>query len=109
MATSVFYNRVNVMGIPCFKSENITQSATAVTFGFGSPAFVERNFSGLIALKVVQAAEATAAALPVFFSMAGDSLPLVGEDGTQVVGADVLTRVYLVFYDRESNTLQLIG
>lgn len=109
MATSVFFNRVNIEGIPCFKSDSVTESATAVTIGFGTPFILERRFSGLIAIKIKTAPETTAAALPVFLSMGSSSLPLLGEDGTQTVGADIYARVYVIFYDRESNTLQLIG
>lgn len=109
MAACVFFNRVNTRGIPCFKSDTVTESATAVTISFGTPVIVDYRFSGVIALKIVTAPEATAAALPVFLSMGSSTLPLLGGDGTQAVGADIFARVYLVFYDRESNTLQLIG
>lgn len=109
MATSVFFNRVNIEGIPCFKSDTVTESAAAVTIGFGTPVILERRFSGVIAVKITTAPEATAAALPVFFSMGSSTLPLLGEEGTQAVGADIFARVYLLFYDREANALQLIG
>ena len=109
MATSFLFNRVNINGIPCIESQTVTASATAVTFTFNPQVLTSPRFSGLIAVKIVVPADTAAAALPVQFSMGGETISLTQAGGEAVTGADLVAGIYLVFYDRTSNVLQLIG
>lgn len=109
MATSFLFNRVNMSGIPCIESQSVSASTTAVTFVFNPQVMASPRFSGLIAVKIVVPADTAAAALPVQFSMGGETIALTEAGGTAVTGADLLAGIYLVFYDRSSNILQLIG
>ena len=108
MATSFLFNRVNIEGIPCIKSTAVTASTSAVTFNFDPQIAASPRFSGLIAVKIVTPADTASAALPVLFSMGGQTIALTEAGGTAVTGADLLAGIYLVFYDRVSNILQLI-
>ena len=108
MATSFVFNRVNINGIPCIESRNVSASTTIVTFTFDPQILASPRFSGLIAVKITTPADTAAAALPVFFSMGGQTIALTQAGGEAVTGADLLSGIYLVFYDRVSNVLQLI-
>lgn len=108
MATSFLFNRVNINGIPCIESKSVAASTTAVTFTFDPQFMASPRFSGLIAVKIVTTADAAAATLPVLFSMGGQTIAVTEAGGTSVTGADLLAGIYLVFYDRTSNILQLI-
>ena len=111
MGTNFVYNRVNMAGIPCIESRSITESTTAVTFNFGPSLFTSSRFSGLIAVRIAEAAEATADALPVIFnvpSIAGSSIPLTTFDGAAVTGADLAQGIHLCFYDRYNGVLQFL-
>lgn len=111
MGTSFIYNRVNVNGVPCIESRSVTETTTGVTFNFGPTAFSSPRFSGLIAVRIVEAAAATADALPVSFSVpsiAGSTIALTTFGGTAVTGADLDAGIHLVFYDRYNGVLQLL-
>jgi hypothetical protein len=107
----MFLNRVNSNGIPCLESRSITQTTTAVTFNFDSLAFVGPRFSGLIAIRISEAAPTAADALPVYFnvpSVAGSNIALTTFGGTGVTGVEMQEGVHLVFYDRSNGVLQLL-
>ena len=108
MATSFIFNRVNINGIPCIESQNVTASTTAVTFTFNPQVLASPRFSGLIAVKITTAASDDAATLPVLFSMGGQVISLTSAGGAAVTGADLSTGIHLVFYDRVSNVLQIV-
>lgn len=104
-------NRVNLSGIPCIESRSITETTTAVTFNFGPSLYTSSRFSGLIAVRIAEAAEATAAALPVSFnvpSIAGTTIALTTFGGAAVTGAELEQGIHLVFYDRANGVLQLL-
>lgn len=101
------YNRVNTAGIPCMESRSVSTGDTEVIFTFDSQPFIQRRFSGIIAVKLSQAIDSTGDSLPVQFSMAGNAISLMKE-GTAVTGSDLKQGIYLVFYDRTANTLQIV-
>ena len=109
--TSFVYNRVNINGVPTIESRSITETTTSVTFNFSPSFFTTPRFSGLIAVRIAEAAEATAAALPVYFnvpSIAGSTIALTTFEGTAVTGADLEEGIHLCFYDRFNGILQLL-
>lgn len=111
MGTNMFLNRVNTYGIPCVESRSITQNATSVTFNFDTFAWVSPRFSGLIAVRISEAADTSADALPVYFnvpSVAGTNIALTTFGGTAVNGVEMTEGIHLVFYDRFNGVLQLL-
>ena len=111
MGTNFIYNRVNINGIPCIESRSITETTTSVTFNFSPSLYTSSRFSGLIAVRIDEAAAATADALPVSFnvpSIAGTTIALTLVGGTQATGADLEEGIHLVFYDRFNGILQLL-
>lgn len=103
----------NRAGIPCIESQSVSLSTTACTFMFKNHPFLNSNFQGLVAVKINQTFEAPTTAVPIQFSTINNA------DATNIVktynGANVTTTtwngtgIYLMFFDRSTNTLQMIG
>lgn len=104
------YQYVNINGFPTIKSQSVVVSDTSVTFKF-APDFDARPFRGLILVYLSEAIPTgTTTTLPVQFSMAGVTNTLTLAGGTGVTVADLPgTGIYLVYFDRWADTLQLIG
>ena len=104
------YQYVNINGIPTIKTQTVVVSDTAVTFKF-APDFDSRPFRGLILVYISEAIpEGTTTTLPVQFSMAGTTSNVTVAGGANVTVADLPgTGIYLVYFDRWADTLQLIG
>ena len=105
------YNRVNFSGIPCLESRSITETTTTVTFNFDASPAVSSRFSGIIAVRIAEAAATSADALPVNFNVpciAGTSIALTTFGGTPVNGVEMTEGIHLVFYDRANGVLQLL-
>ena len=104
------YQYVNVRGIPTIKTQTVTVSDTAVTFKF-APDFDGRPFRGLILVYISEAIPTgTTTTLPVQFSMAGTTSNVTVAGGAVVTVADLPgVGIYLVYFDRWADTLQLIG
>ena len=100
----------NINGIPTIKTQTVTVSDTAVTFKF-APDFDGRPFRGLILVYISEAIpEGTTTTLPVQFSMAGTTSNVTVAGGANVTVADLPgVGIYLVYFDRWADTLQLIG
>ena len=111
MGTNIVSNRVNINGIPCLESKSITESSTSVTFNFDASSFVSPRFSGLIAIRISEAAATSADTLPVYFnvpSVAGSNIALTTFGGTVVNGVEMQEGIHVVFYDRFNGVLQLL-
>ena len=100
----------NINGIPTIKTQTVTVSDTAVTFKF-APDFDGRPFRGLILVYISEAIpEGTTTTLPIQFSMAGTTSNVTVAGGAAVTVADLPgVGIYLVYFDRWADTLQLIG
>lgn len=109
MATFPF-QYVNINGIPTVKSQSVSVSETSVVFKF-RPDFDRRPFRGLLLVNLDQLIpEGTTTTLPVQFSMAGNTSTLTLAGGDNVTVADIPgTGVYLVYYDRFTDTLQWLN
>ena len=101
---------VNINGIPTIKTQTVVVSDTAVTYKF-APDFDGRPFRGLILVYISEAIpEGTTTTLPVQFSMAGTTSNVTVAGGATVTVADLPgVGIYLVYFDRWADTLQLIG
>jgi hypothetical protein len=104
------YQYANINGIPCIKTQTVVVSTTSVTFKF-APDFDGRPFRGLILVYISEAIpDGTTTTLPIQFSMAGTTSNLTVAGGDNVTVADLPgTGIYLVYFDRWADTLQLIG
>lgn len=107
-------NPINYMsnrgGIPRLQSTGVTVTTTDVQFSFNANATFSNNFSGLVLVRLPQAIPSgTTTTLPIVFTSAAGSQALTLSSGTAATVADIPgAGVYLVYYDRPTNTLQLI-
>lgn len=101
---------VNINGIPTLQSRRITVSDTSVDFGF-NPDWDQNPFRGLLLIYLSEEVPTGATAtLPVRFVMAGNTSNVTVAGGANLTVADISTPgVYIVYYDRYANILQLIG
>ena len=104
------YQYININGIPTIKTQSVVVSDTAVTYKF-IPDFDQRPFRGLILVYIAdEVPTGTTTTLPVQFSMAGTTSNVTTAGGTTVTVADLPgVGIYLVYFDRWADTLQLIG
>lgn len=104
------YQYINVNGIPTIKTQAIQITDTAVTFKF-APDFDGRPFRGLILVYISEPIpEGTTTTLPVQFSMAGITSNVTVAGGANVTVADLPgTGIYLVYFDRWADTLQILN
>ena len=104
------YQYCNINGLPTIKTQTVTVSDTAVTFKF-APDFDGRPFRGLILVYISEAIPTgTTTTLPIQFSMAGTTSNVTVAGGATVTVADLPgVGIYLVYFDRWADTLQLIG
>ena len=102
----------NQNGIPCVESNTVTVNADSVVFNFDNHPVTFSGFQGLILVKINNAYEQPADALPIRFFEAGVNtapVPLVGYNGEPVTTADFeSTGVFLCLYDRRANVLYLL-
>lgn len=103
------FQYININGIPTIEVRRMSVTDTAVDFQF-RPDFDGTPFRGLLLVYVPDAIpEGTTTTLPIRFSMAGNAQILTTEGGAEVTVADFSgTGVYLVYYDRYANILQLV-
>lgn len=105
------YINVNIGGIPTIRSNSVAVTTTDVRFDFNNHRNVGRPFRGLIVISLNQAIPAgTTATLPIVFtSDGGNPTNLTTFDGADVTVADIPgTGVYLVWYESQTGTLQLL-
>lgn len=104
------YQYANIRGIPCIQTRSITVSDTSVDFKF-NPDWDSRPFRGLLLVNITEEIPAgTTTTLPIRFSMAGTTSNLTYAGGDNVTVADLSgTGVHIVYYDRFTDTLQLMA
>ena len=102
------FQYTNINGIPAIKSRRVTVGDSDVTYSF-RPDWDKNPFRGLLLIYLVDLPEGTTNTLPVQFSMAGTTVPLTLPGGEQATVAAIPNPgIFLVFYDRVDNILQLI-
>jgi hypothetical protein len=104
------FQYVNQRGIPTIKAQSVVVSDTSVDFKF-NPDWNSRPFRGLLLVYLAEEIpEGTTATLPIRFSMAGTTSNVTLPGGANLTAGDVTgTGVYLFYYDRFSDTLQLLS
>lgn len=106
------YINVNQTGIPALRSLSVTVSTTNVAFDFNNHRNVGRPFRGLLIINLAQPIPTgTTDTLPVVFtSGGGNPQPVTGKNGEAITVADIEgTGIYLMWYESQTNTLQLIA
>ena len=104
------FQYININGIPTIQTQSVSVSDTAVNFTF-KPDYDYNPFRGLLLVYISEAIPTgTTGTLPITFTMAGKTQTVVLPSGDNWTAADLTsTGVYLVYYDRYSNILQLIN
>lgn len=103
------YQYSNINGIPRIKSRKVTVGTETVDYGF-RPDWDLNAFSGLLLVYLTDLPEGTTETLPVRFIMAGNTQNVTLAGGENATVANFPNPgVFLVFYDRIDNILQLIG
>lgn len=104
------YQYVNIRGIPTIQAQSITVSDTSVDFKF-RPDWDTRPFRGLLLVSLPEEIpEGTTGTLPIRFSMAGTTSNVTVAGGANLTAADLSgVGVYLFYYDRLADTLQLLS
>lgn len=102
----------NRNGIPCIESTGVTLDAESATFSFKAHPQVNAFFQGAIFVKINDTFTAPTPAVPIRFSTTGianSTKTLKGYNGEDVTTANFAgTGIYIVFYDRATDTLQLL-
>ena len=101
---------ININGIPTIKTQSVVVSDTSVVFKF-APDFDGRPFRGLILVYISEPIpEGTTTTLPIQLSMAGITSNLTVAGGANVTVATLPgVGIYLVYFDRWADTLQLVN
>lgn len=104
------FQYVNRRGIPVLQTQGVAVSTDNVVYTFQPHAFVNMWFRGLVLVNVAQDIPAgTTGTLPVLFETNGVQKPLTTFSGATVTAADIPgTGVYQLFYDKQTDTLQLM-
>lgn len=102
----------NRLGIPCIQSKAVSVTSSAVVFTFNAHPQVNAYFQGIIAVKISNEFTAPTTAVKVQFAtegVANSTRDLVGVGGDSIMSDDWNgTGIYLCFYDRSSEKLQLL-
>lgn len=103
------FQYININGIPTLEVRRISVTETSVDFQF-RPDFDGTPFRGLLLVYVPEEIlTGTTDTLPIRFNMAGNAQGITNAGGTPVTVADFPgVGVYLVYYDRYANLLQLV-
>lgn len=104
------FNFANRNGIPMIEANAVTVNTDNVVFTLPSRAFRWLSDRGVILLRITQAIPTgTTGTLPVLFSANNLTQPLTNAGGTAITAAQLpSTGVYLVYYDKQSNLMQLM-
>lgn len=109
MAQLKFSNRI---GLPNIEAVSVTSDGTTTTIAFNPYSYIGNSFFGGFWVKIPQAV--TTSTEPVQFStvgVSGSTVPVYLAAGTQATVAAFASTgpaIYLAFYDRDNNRVQLI-
>lgn len=108
-STNYPINFANTRGIPMIASNSVTVNTDNVVISIPRRAFRGLSDSGIIAFKLTQEVPAGGAALPVIFSSNEFTQQVTVLGGDNLVGSQITsTGIYLLWYDKCANVLQLL-
>ena len=108
------FNFANRRGIPLIESSTVTSDTTNAIVTIANGTFKNLEERGVFLFRLTTAIPTAAAALPIIFSWTGWSGTARTQALTLVNGAEATATqvtgpgVYLVYYDKTSNLLQLM-
>ena len=106
--TNYPFNFANRNGIPMIESNSVEVTTTNVVINIPNRAFRFLNGTGLLLFRLNT--EITNDTLPILFSSNEFTQPLTLAGGVAATGADIASiGVYLIYYDKNSNLMQLIS
>ncbi len=110
MIWSYPYSWVNRRGSAAIGSTGVTIGTNAVVFSFKNHAFVNASYRGTIFVNLMQAIPTgTTTTLPILFETNGVTQAVTKFGGAALTVADVAgTGVYQLWFERDTNTLQLM-
>lgn len=105
------YQYINKHGIPTIKSTSVTIGTDAVTFNFNADTSYGNPFRGLLLVYLANTiTSGTTTTLPIKFSSAAGTKNVTTNSGVNWTVADVGGEgVYLFYYDRVADVLQIIN
>ena len=106
------YINVNINGIPALRSLSVNVTSTEVQFDFTNHRNIGSPFRGLLIINLAQSIPSgTTTTLPIVFTSGGGNVQsLTGYNGAEVTVADIKgTGIYLVWFESQTNTPQLIN
>ena len=107
MAPLRFSNR---NGFPCIESISTDLTTTALTYTFNRHPFVNNYFYGGLFIKLSSTPTAPTTAVPVNFVTQGNSpIAVLDKEGNAVTTATITDGIFIAFYDRDTNKLQLLN
>ena len=104
------FNFVNRRGVAVISVANISVTSDNVIFALPNNSFRYLDNQGIIYLKVnTEIPTGTTTTLPIVLQSNNVTLPLVNTGGTAITVAEIpSTGVYQIYYDKNSNILQLM-
>lgn len=102
----------NKNGIPCLETQGVSLTTTACTYTLKNHPFLNANYQGFVVIKIAQSVTAPTTAVPIIFTTLGTSVstPVMERGGVASNTSTINdTGVYLFFYDRTTDTLQLVA
>lgn len=106
--TSLRYTNRN--GFPCIESTGVSLTTSNLIYNFNKHPFVNNYFYGGFYIKLTDTPTAPDTAVPVLFTTAGNnSIAVLDKNGIAVTTATIADGIYLAFYDRGNNKLQLLN
>lgn len=102
---------VNRNGSAAVASQAVTVNANNVVFTFRNHAFVNANYRGTVFVNLRQSIPSgTTTTLPILFETNGTTQAITKFNGGPLTVADVAgTGVYQFWFERDTNTLQLMS
>ena len=99
----------NRNGFPCIENTNTTLTSTGITYTFNKHPFINNYFYGGLFVKLTNTPTAPTTAVPVYFLTQGsNTIEVLDKNGVAVTTATIADGIYLAFYDRDANKLQLL-
>lgn len=104
------FNFANRNGIPMIETTSVTVGTDSVVLNLPNRVFRWLNDKGVILLRLNQPIpEGTTATLPIVFQANDYTQALTNIGGTPITVAQILgTGVYMIYYDKDSNLMQLL-
>lgn len=100
----------NRNGFPCIESTAATLTTTGLTYAFNRHPYVNNYFYGGLFIKLTGTPTAPTTAVPVYFLTQGsNTTEVLDKNGAAITTATIADGIYIAFYDRDTNKLQLLN